>query len=215
MQDLSNRAKEILGSVGGLICEDTRRAGLLLQNIGIVQKPRLISYYEQNELQRIPEIVQFLQTGGTLALISDAGTPTISDPGFKLVRECVRNGIKVESVPGPTALISALVVSGLPTDKFTFLGFLPKKQSHRIQLLEKTKQSLELVHSTVIFYEAPHRLVEVLQDLKEIYGDIEIVVCRELTKIHEEVRRETISSSISHFSKTTPKGEFVILFHPE
>jgi 16S rRNA (cytidine1402-2'-O)-methyltransferase len=213
MQDISRRAVETLSSVQGVLCEDTRRAGLLFQNLGIDKKPRFISYYEENELARIPEVISFLKDGGSLALISDAGTPLISDPGFKLVRECVANDIKVEAIPGPTALIAALSVSGLPTDKFLFLGFLPRKQGHRVQLLEKTKEALELVKSTVVFYEAPHRLIAVLEDLKSVFGDIEIMIARELTKTHEEVRHEKVSGSIEHFGKTTPKGEFVILFN--
>lgn len=213
LQDISLHAVEVLKTVNGIICEDTRRTGLLLQNLKVEQKPRLISYYEQNELQRIPEIVGFLLDGGSLALISDAGTPLISDPGFKLVRECVTNGIKVEVVPGASAVMSALVVSGLPTDKFLFLGFLPKKSGHRTQLLEKTKKVLELIKSTVILYESPHRLVKLLEELQQVFGDIEIVVARELTKTYEEVRHEKVSSSITHFLKTTPKGEFVILFN--
>lgn len=213
LQDVSLRVIQTLSSVQYLVCEDTRRTGLLLQNLKIEKKPKLISYYEQNEMQRIPEIIQLLLSGTSVALISDGGTPLISDPGFKLVRECWQNNIKVESLPGPTALISALVTSALPTDKFFFLGFLPKKPGHRAQLLEKTKLVVEILSSTVILYEAPHRILKTLEELKEIFGDIQVVVARELTKVHEEIRKEQISSSIEHFKKVAPKGEFVILFN--
>lgn len=216
LQDISLRAVDVLKSVGAIACEDTRRAGTLLKVLQISDpesRPVLISYYEQNEKKRIPEIITFLKNGKNLALISDSGTPTISDPGFKLVRECAKENIKVESIPGPSSVISSLVVSGLPTDKFLFIGFLPKKQGHRKKLLDNVQKSQNLVKSTVILFEAPHRLVGTLEELKEIYGDIDIVICRELTKIHEEVRREKISESLAHFEKTNPKGEFVILFN--
>lgn len=223
LQDISLRAIEILQTVDAIACEDTRRTGLLLQKVNEfvappasqVQNPRLVSYYEQNEKQRIPEIINALTNGLNIALVCDAGTPTISDPGFKLVRECVQKGMKVESIPGPSAVITALSVSGLPTDKFLFLGYLPKKPGHRKTELEKLKQLLSIdkkMQPTVIFYEAPHRLVQFLEELQSAFGDIDIVICRELTKVHEEIRRETISQSLNHFKKTEPKGEFVVLF---
>lgn len=222
LKDITFRAIEILTAVKFIACEDTRKTGFLLKRLYLVQgvtlqtKPRLISYYEQNELQRIPEIIALLKDNNDVALVSDGGTPTISDPGFKLVRECVKEGIKVESIPGPSAVISALVVSGLPTDKFLFMGFLPKKEGHRKKLLQNVNQcskSLEQEHLTVIFFEAPHRLLKTFQELKEVFGDVEIVVCRELTKIHEEIRHEKISATLAHFEKTKPKGEFTILLH--
>jgi len=214
LKDITLRAIEILKAVDVIACEDTRKTGILLKNIlNDEPKPRLISYYEQNEAQRIPEIILAIKDGLNIALVSDAGTPTISDPGFKLVREAVKEGIRAESIPGPSAVISALVSSGLPTDKFLFLGFLPRKPGHRKQILEKTLESLKLVKSTVIFYEAPHKIVHTLEDLKVVFGDIDIVVARELTKIHEEIRREKVSFSIEHFTKTSPKGEFVVLFN--
>lgn len=216
LQDMTIRAMKTLMSVDAIACEDTRKTGLLLQEImapNTTKKPRLISYYEQNELQRIPEIINALKNGLNIALVSDAGTPTISDPGFKLVRECIRQGIRVESIPGPSSVISALVSSGLPTDKFLFVGYPPKKPGHRKKLF----QSMTLIHQcikvTYILFETPHRLLKTLGELREVFGDIDIVIARELTKIHEEMRREKISISIEHFSKINPKGEFVILFH--
>ncbi len=219
LKDITLRAMGILTAVNYITCEDTRKTGFLLKRLHLDQgvtlqtKPKLISYYEQNELQRIPEIISLLKAGNDVALVSDGGTPTISDPGFKLVRECLKEGIKVESIPGPSAVISALVTSGLPTDKFLFLGFLPKKEGHRLKLLKN--YTLNPLPCTLIFFEAPHRLVKTLGELKEVFGDVEIVVCRELTKIHEEIRREKLSESLKHFEWAKPKGEFVILLNSQ
>lgn len=210
LEDITLRAKRILGEVDIIACEDTRKTGVLLVKLNIPRK-KLLSYYEENELRRIPEIVRLLKEGKNVALVSNAGTPTISDPGFKLVRECLIQGIKVEAIPGPSAILTALVSSGLPTDKFLFLGYLPKKQGKRKKLLENCK--LSAVHYTLIFYESPHRLIETLKDLQEIFGDIEIVLCRELTKIYEEIKRKKISETIAYFEKTPPKGEFTLLFN--
>ena len=158
-------------------------------------------------------IITLIKQDIDVALVSDAGTPAISDPGFRLIRECVKEGIRVESIPGPSALISALVMSGLPTDKFTFLGYLPKKESHKKKLLEGVK-SMQ-IKSTIILYESPYRLVENLEVIKEVLGDIEIVICSELTKIHEKARRGTATELIELFKKDKPRGEFVVLFHTE
>lgn len=225
LQDITLRAVTVLTSVPLIACEDTRRTGNLLHSLQflpelnwenfkkdqIQQKPRLISYYEQNELQRIPEIMAFLKNGMDVALVSDAGTPTISDPGFKLVRLCIQEGIRVESIPGPSSVVSALVSSGLPTDKFLFVGYPPKKEGHRKKLF--TDLSVLPIKTTIILFEAPHRLVKTLGELQGVMGNIEVVVARELTKVHEEVRREVISNILTHFEKINPKGEFVILFH--
>lgn len=222
LEDITLRAIKTLKSVDAIACEDTRKTGLMLSKIlppptggsnttNNSIRPRLISYYEQNELQRIPQLINALKNGLNIGLVSDAGTPTISDPGFKLVREVIREGIKVESIPGPSSVISSLVSSGLPTDKFIFLGYPPRKPGHRKTLFENlTKLPIK---TTIILFEAPHRLVRTLEELKEIIGDIDIVICRELTKVYEEIQRSKISISIGHFSKINPKGEFVILFH--
>jgi 16S rRNA (cytidine1402-2'-O)-methyltransferase len=213
LQDITLRAIKVLQSVDVIACEDTRKTGILLSKIlpSDKPKPRLVSYYEQNELQRIPEVVAAIKDGLSIALVSDAGTPTVSDPGFKLVRECIKEGIKVESLPGASSVITALTVSGLPTDKFLFVGYPPKKPGHRKDFFEKlTKLGIK---TTIILFESPHHLLRTLEGMKEVFGDIDIVICRELTKIYEEIRREAISSSIDHFTKTTPKGEFVILLH--
>lgn len=210
LEDITLRAKRILEEVEIIACEDTRKTGLLLTRLNIPRK-QLLSYYEENEIERIPQIIQLFKQGKNVTLVSNAGTPTISDPGFKLVRECLNQGIEVEAIPGPSAVLSALVSSGLPTDKFLFLGYLPKKQGKRQELLKNCK--LLTVHCTLIFFESPYRLIETLEVLKETFGDIQIVICRELTKIHEEIRREKISKSLEHFQKVKPQGEFTILFN--
>ena len=210
LKDITLRAIEILSNVEYIACEDTRRTGNLFAQLpNIERKAHLISYYEQNERERIPQIIGILQQGTDVALVSDAGTPTISDPGFKLVRECITQGVKVEAIPGSSSVLTALTVSGFPTDAFFFLGYLPRKPGKRKNQLE----NLSKMDTTIILFEAPHRLVKTLEDVKEVFGNIDIVICRELTKVHEEVRREKISQSIEHFQKTNPKGEFVILFH--
>lgn len=221
IQDITLRALKTLFEVDVIACEDTRRTGLLLEkllqefaaNPGDKRKPRLISYYEQNELQRIPEIISLLQQDINVALVSDAGTPAISDPGFKLIRECIKEKIKVESLPGASSVTTALLVSGLPTDKFTFVGYPPRKPGHRMTFFENIKASEENLKTTTIMFEAPHRIVKTLGELQSVFGDIDIVLCRELTKMYEEVRRENITAALKHFKKTEPRGEFVILFH--
>lgn len=219
--DITIRAIEIIMSTGFIACEDTRKTGILINHLnkkfydGKIEKHILISYYEQNELRRIPEIISLLKEGKNVVLVSDAGTPTISDPGFKLVREVIKNGIKVESIPGPSSVISSLASSGLPTDKFMFFGFLPHKKGHREKLLKNVKTICTSVKMTAIFFESPHKLIKTLTELKEIFGDIEIVIARELTKKFEEIRREKVSLSIEHFQKTKPKGEIVVLFRLE
>ncbi len=214
LQDITLRAIEILKKADSIACEDTRKTSILLKSLKIENK-HLISYYEQNELGRIPEIVNALKNGLNIALVSDAGTPTISDPGFKLVRECIKEGIKVESIPGPSSAISALVSSGLPTDKFLFVGYPPKKEGHRKKFFENILASNKILKSTVIIYEAPHKILKTLEEMKEIFEDINIVIARELTKIHEEIRHEKISQSLEHFKKNNPKGEFIILISLE
>lgn len=216
LQDITLRALDTLSEVDFIASEDTRKTGILIKHYfkgkEIEMREKLFSYYEQTEIKRVPQIINLLLNGKNVALVSDAGTPTISDPGFKLVRDCIKEGIRVVSIPGSTSLISALVSSGLPTDKFLFLGFLPKKQGHRKTILKNLKKSLRLINSTVIIFESPYRLLTALSELKEILGDIEIVVARELTKIHEDVRKDLISNQINHY-KTGVKGEIVILLN--
>lgn len=212
LEDISYRAKRILSEVDVIACEDTRKTGNLLKQLSI-PKLRLLSYYEENELRRIPQIIKLLKEGKSVALVSNAGTPTISDPGFKLVREGIKEGIEVESVPGASAILTALVSSGLPTDKFLFLGYLPKKQGKRLKVLKDLATMNHIIVVTYIFFLSPHRLVRELKDIKDVFGDIEIVICRELTKVHEEIRREKISQAIVHFEKRKSRGEFTLLFN--
>ncbi len=224
LQDIGIRTVKVLMETKTIACEDTRKTGFLLKKIEEFYKSlfrsskaadkHLISYYEQNEERRIPEIISILKNGENIALVSDAGTPTISDPGFKLVRECIREKIIVTSIPGPSSVISSLVVSGFPTDKFLFAGYPPKKPGHRKDFYQKILKTQNFLKTTVILFEAPHKLVTTLGEIKDSFGNTPVVLTRELTKVHEEIRREKIGKSIAHFQKTKPKGEFVILFHP-
>lgn len=207
LEDITVRAVKTLAKVDYIACEDTRRTGQLLNNLEFrvqnseFKKPKLISFYDEVEEIKTPEIINFLEEGNDVALVSDAGTPLISDPGYKLVRECIKRGIKIVSIPGPSSIISALVVSGLPINKFTFLGYIPVKRNKRIEFLKNIK-------GTVVLFETANRLNESLEDIKNIFGDIEIVIARELTKIHEEVWRGKISEAL----KREFKGEIVLLF---
>lgn len=216
LQDITFRAIETLKQVDFIACEDTRHASIIIKNFFYEEEKamysKLFSYYEQNEKGKIPQIINLLLNGKDVALISDAGTPTISDPGFKLVRECLKNNIKVISVPGPSSVLSSLVVSGLPTDKFLFLGFLPQKQGHRVKLLKQLKENLQNLSSTVIFFESPHKLIKNLIDIKNVFGNIQLTVVREQTKIYEEVTKATIDEISQKYSKGI-KGELVVLFN--
>jgi 16S rRNA (cytidine1402-2'-O)-methyltransferase len=221
MEDITVRAAKLLTSISVIACEDTRHTGLLLNhlrktyvhNYENTPKPRLLSFYDDNEAGRIPEIISILQAGQDVALVSDAGTPGISDPGFTLVRACLQQHISVRGLPGASAAILALSISGLPTDKFTFYGYLPKKEGNATKLLENIKKAQALITTTAIFYEAPHRLIQTLQTIQSVFGDKELVLARELTKIHEEVDKGTIGSFLEKYSKQDPRGEFVLLFH--
>lgn len=216
LQDITLRAIDIIKETEYIACEDTRKTGFLIKTLadkfGSFGDKFLFSVYEENETGRIPEVLNVLENGKNVVLVSDAGTPLVSDPGFKLVRECIAKGVKVESIPGPSSVISALVVSGLPSDKFTFVGFLPKKPGHREKLLKNINKSLQLVKSTVIIFESPFRLVKTLEELQEVFGDREVVVVRELTKIHEEVKRGNLAEITEYYRKKAPKGEIIILF---
>lgn len=215
LEDITLRALNTLFISEIVLCEDTRKTLNLLNHFKKPGQslPKLISYFEENELQRIPEVISELKKGTEIALVTNSGTPTISDPGFKLVRECRKEGIKVVSLPGPSSPIAALASSGLPTDKFIFLGFPSDKSGQRTKLFESVKNSLESLSATVIFFESPYRIQKSLPDLKNVFGDIEIVVCRELTKIFEETESKKISEFLEKFKSKPPKGEFIILFH--
>ena len=205
LEDITLRAINVLKSVDVVLAEDTRTSGHLLKHLGI-GKP-MQSYHIHNEHQTFVRLTERLLKGETMALISDAGTPAISDPGFLLVRECIKLGIAVECLPGPTAFVPALVNSGLPADRFTFEGFLPHKKGRQTRLKELAEET-----RTMIFYESPHRLLKSLGQLAEYFGDDRPAsVSRELTKLYEENVRGTLSEIITYFTEKTIKGEIVIV----
>jgi len=206
--DITFRAIETLESVDLILAEDTRTSLKLLKHYNI--ENIVESYHMHNEHKKLISIIEKLNSGVQIALISDAGTPGISDPGFLLVRECIKFNIEIECLPGATALIPALVNSGLPSDRFLFEGFLPVKKGRTKRLKEITEEN-----RTVIFYESPHRILKTLNDLSAYYNeDSGVSISRELTKIHEETFRGTIKDAIEHFEKKKPKGEFVIILSP-
>ena len=205
LEDLSFRALRTLKECDLIAAEDTRRTRKLLTHYGI-SRP-LVSYYEHNETKRIPAILDALREGKDVALVSDAGSPGISDPGFRLVREAADQGMPVTALPGPSAVILALSVSGLPADRFSFYGFLPRSGSERKRLLEEAAQ----VPRTLVFFESPHRIVKTLEDMLDLLGDRRAAVCRELTKRFEQVERDVLSELIAKRKARTPKGEFCIV----
>jgi 16S rRNA (cytidine1402-2'-O)-methyltransferase len=205
LEDITLRAIRMLKEADAVLAEDTRVSGKLLQHLGI-SKP-MWSYHAHNEHKQLAHLISEMKQGKVLALISDAGTPAISDPGFLLVRECLKEGIKVECLPGPTAFVPALVKSGLPSDAFTFLGFLPEKKGRQTALL-----SLKQEERTMVFYESPHRVLKTLQQLSEVLGaERRCSVSRELTKLYEETINGTLKELIAHFEKHPIKGEFVLV----
>jgi 16S rRNA (cytidine1402-2'-O)-methyltransferase len=210
LADLSPRASEALEGANLVACEDTRRTGRLLAGLGF--KKRLVSLHEHNERQRLPQLLKALEEGQTVALVSDAGTPLVSDPGYLLVREAIAAGIPVEPLPGPSAALAALVASGLPPHPFTFAGFPPPKTGKRKRFYE---QMAGLGH-TVIVFESPHRLVASLADAATVFGDRPAALCRELTKLHEEILRGTLSELGDQIAeRESMKGEFVLVIGPD
>jgi 16S rRNA (cytidine1402-2'-O)-methyltransferase len=219
--DITFRAIKVLTEANSVLCEDTRRTGIYFEELrkrGLVKKdwhPRLISYYDQIEDTRIPEIIERLLNDERIVLISDAGTPLVSDPGYRLVLEAKKKNIPVTAIPGASAALTALVSSGLPVNQFTFIGYLPEKQGKRNELLASIKTyhrtSSDNLNPTYILYSAPHKLQSAFESLFTVFGDIPIVVARELTKIHEETWTGSVQEAMVTFN--VPKGEFVILFH--
>jgi len=204
LEDLSFRALRILNEADLILAEDTRTSGVLLKHYQV--NTPMISFHSHNEHQKLKSLLEKLHAGLSLAVISDAGTPSISDPGFLLVREVLKEGIEVECLPGSTALIPALVQSGLPCDRFVFEGFLPLKKGKQSRLEALSKES-----RTVVLYESPHRLLKTLEQCTVFFGaNRKVVICRELSKVYEETFRGTFETAIKHFSETPPKGEFVI-----
>lgn len=201
--DITLRALKILPKLDCLLCEDTRKTGQLLKFYQL-KSPRLESFYEPVEEQKLGEVITWLKTGKNIGLVSNSGTPLISDPGFKLVRECIRQKIAITALPGPSAVLAALVTSGLPTDKFVFLGFLPKKESKKIKLLTS-------LNYTTIAYESPFRLIKTLRLIDQLLPKNQVVICRELTKKFEESFRGTAKEILIQMSGQAVKGETVIL----
>lgn len=205
LSDMTERAKRVLESVDLVACEDTRTSGLLLHHFNI-KKP-LESFHEANENKKYQHLINLLLSGKNVALVSDAGTPLISDPGFPLIREAIKQEIRIESIPGPCALINALVLSGFACEPFAFYGFLPQKDKKRCDLLTECVKE----NKTLIFYESPYRILKTLNNIQDIFGDRRIAVCREMTKKFEEVVRGTAKDISVHFEAKEPKGEFVIV----
>jgi 16S rRNA (cytidine1402-2'-O)-methyltransferase len=203
--DLGSRARDTLGAVDLVAAEDTRRSGRLLSGLGI--KVKLLSFFEGNEQERTQELVHRLRDGEDVAVITDAGMPGISDPGFRLVRACAEEGIDVRVVPGPSAAIAALVVSGLPTDRFAFEGFLPRREGDRLRRLESLFQDPR----TVVVFESPRRVRMLLRDVVMKLGDRKVAVCRELTKLHEEVLRGRASEVLARIEDAELKGEVAVV----
>ena len=205
LEDMTFRAIRILKEADLILAEDTRTSGILLKHFEI--KNAMQSHHKFNEHQTVEKVVERIKAGETVALISDAGTPGISDPGFLVVRECVRNGIEVQCLPGATAFVPALVASGLPDERFCFEGFLPQKKGRMTRL-----NALKEETRTMIFYESPYRLVKTLRQFIEYFGpDRQVSVCREISKVHEESVRGTLQEVVAHFTETEPRGEIVIV----
>lgn len=205
MEDITLRALRILKEADVVLAEDTRTSGILLKHYEI--SARMMSHHKFNEHQTAEMMAARIAAGETIALISDAGTPGISDPGFMLVRACVERGVEVQCLPGATAFVPALVASGLPCDRFTFEGFLPQKKGRATRL-----QSLQEEQRTMVFYESPHRVVKTLMQMAEYFGEERrVAACREISKVHEECVRGTISEVLAHFNAHEPRGEFVLI----
>lgn len=205
LEDMTFRAIRVLKEADLILAEDTRTTGILLKHFEIQNKMQ--SHHKFNEHKTVEQIAQRILAGENVALVSDAGTPAISDPGFMLVRECVRCGVTVECLPGATAFVPALVASGLPNEKFCFEGFLPQKKGRQTRLQELAEES-----RTMIFYESPFRLLKTLTQFAEVYGpERQVSVSREISKLHEETVRGTLDEVIAHFTANEPKGEIVII----
>jgi 16S rRNA (cytidine1402-2'-O)-methyltransferase len=206
LEDITQRALRVLGSADVVACEDTRRTRKLLNHFSISARD-LVSYRESNERRSTPELVQRIKRGETVVLVSDAGMPGISDPGYRLVRACIDADLSIEVVPGPTASVAALVLSGLPPGRFVFEGFLPRRSGDR----RKRAAELAPETSTLVIYESPHRLEASIADLAEVLGDRPAALVRELTKMHEEVRRGSLTDILESIRASPPKGEIVLV----
>jgi 16S rRNA (cytidine1402-2'-O)-methyltransferase len=206
LEDLTPRARRVLGEVDLIACEDTRHTRGLLNRFGI--KAKTISYHEHNERERAEELGRLLEAGSNIAIVSDAGTPLISDPGYRIVRAAIERRIPVVPIPGATAFVAALVASGLPSDQFFFAGFLPARATARRAMIEEWRA----IPATLVFYEAPHRIAATLEDALNTLGDRPAAVARELTKLHEEITRGSLSELAQRFSESGPaRGEMVLI----
>lgn len=209
LEDITIRAKKVLQSADYIAAEDTRTSGILLEKIGVHN--HMLSFHKYNSKQRAPELIKLMQEGAVIAEISDAGMPVISDPGYELVQECIKNDIPVVPLPGASAFTTALIASGFDAQPFTYYGFLPRKAGEQKPFFEQMNEA----RATSIFYEAPHRLVKTLKNMATVFdSDRQIVAARELTKIHEEFVRGTITELNDYFEENAPRGEFVILVSP-
>ncbi|MFA5335269.1 MAG: 16S rRNA (cytidine(1402)-2'-O)-methyltransferase [Candidatus Omnitrophota bacterium] len=209
LKDITLRAIETLKDADLIAAEDTRHTKILTEHYGI--NTPLTSYFQHNQVTKGDYLIGLLKEGKNIALVSDAGTPGISDPGAHIIGLAVKNGINVVGIPGPSAVILGLVVSGMPTDRFVFEGFLPNKSAGRRKRLSDLKEEKR----TVVLYESPHRISKTLCDILDIFGDIKVSVMRELTKKFEEIIRGNVSEAAAHFEKTKPRGEFLIAFNPK
>jgi 16S rRNA (cytidine1402-2'-O)-methyltransferase len=205
LKDITFRAVETLKAVSLIACEDTRHTKKLLSHYGI--STPTTSYFEYNKIQKGEHLLKILKEGRDIALVSDSGTPGISDPGFNIVRLAIENNIQVVVIPGPSAIIAGIVLSGMPTDSFVFEGFLSQKPGKRRNELKALSQEKR----TIVIYESPHRILKTLKDMLDIMGDRDIAICREVTKIFEETIRAKVSEAIEHFTKNEPRGEFTVV----
>jgi 16S rRNA (cytidine1402-2'-O)-methyltransferase len=204
LEDITYRAVKVLGSVDLIAAEDTRKTKILLDHYSI-SKP-MMSYYSYNEQVRAPQLIEKLLSGQSVALVSDAGTPGISDPAFHVVQQALERGISIIPIPGPTAFITALIATGLPTDRFVFEGFLPLKKGRKTKF-----ELLKSESRTIIMYESPHRIIKTLTDIQTYFGNRNVVVARELTKKFEEIVRGSVQSVLAEVSKKSPRGEYVVV----
>jgi len=204
LEDISFRAVETLKTADVVACEDTRRTSKLLNHYDIHTK--MTPYHDHNKEHKTPSLIEMLKNGKSIALVSDAGTPSISDPGFYLIREAIKNGLQISPIPGPSALISAAIVSGLSINRFSFEGYLPRKKGRTKRLKQLAEYDV-----TIVIFEGPHRILKTLRDLRSFLGDRKAAIGREMTKINEEFLRGNLSDLIAIFAERKPKGEFVIL----
>ncbi len=204
LEDITLRAIRLLKESDYIAAEDTRHVQILLNKYEI--KNKVLSYHSYSSPAKVERIIEYLKEGKNIALVSDAGTPGISDPAYTLIQRAVEEGIKIEPIPGASSLLAALVASGKRMNQFLYLGFIPLKKGRQTLL-----KALAEEKRTIIIFESPHRILKTLSNLQEYLGDVEIAICRELTKLHEEIRREKISEAILHFTEKKPKGEFVLV----